>query len=470
MSDNPWSGIERAVAPDGTVASDAPLERGEPREEEYAEPYAPPGVAAAASRGVLWQGDYQTLDDGMCRHVRLQSRALYNLGVATRLVSISHGIRIGRRPNHSPLDLPPGYYMAAEDLLDPTVRSVVEPLTRQTIGTPDVVVRQAPYSSAHQLLEQAIPRDARIDPDRAAGLLARTIAYLPWERSVLEPEYAAALSRFGQVWLQSRRHLEIFSRAGVPRERLMWIPNVYDEQSGPALLGQSGKPIPRGKRFYHIGKWEPRKNQHKLLGAFMLAFKPTDEASLFIKTHPFGRWANYPDGEESLGRWLANPLVQAQGWTHANWSSRIRITDVTYSDDELTDVAHARNNIYVSSGAGEAWDYPAFDAKLAGNRLVYVGFGGPEDYAELERDVRVPWTLAPVHPGYPWGNGACWAEYGVSELADALREAEPPAQRAPCAHLQSFSQMAVARQMADAITQLLGTTLPEWLEQGARRG
>lgn len=469
MSRNPWVGIEQAVLRGEVDSQDVDLVRSEPTAAEYAQGFVNPTTRAAAHRsGVVWYGDYQTLDDGMCRHVRLQARALHDAGVATKLVATSHSIRIGKPPIPDPLQLPPGNYPASEDLLDPGVREVVRPLTMTTISAPDVVIRQAPFATSQQLLMHAIPKYAQVDPKQASAILSRTIVYLPWERSMVTPDYAQALSRFGGVWLQSRRHLDIFAAAGIPTDLLTWIPNVYDADCPPAQLGRSGAPVPQGKHFYHIGKWEPRKNQHALIGAFLLGFKPGENATLFIKTHPFGNWAGYPDGPGSVMHWLSQPEVKARGWTIDTFNQHVRIVDVTYSDHELTERLHKRCNIYVSTGAGEAWDYPAFDAKLAGNRLVYVGFGGPEDYASAG-DQRVLWELGPVHPGYPWGKDAKWAHYSVRALSDALVRAEPAKARVPDPHLERFTQSAVAPLMMEAIAKLLMTTVDGWLDGGARR-
>jgi hypothetical protein len=233
------------------------------------------------------------------------------------------------------------------------------------------------------------------------------------------------------------------------------MPYPYDPATCTIAAPRGTEDVPRDRRFYHIGKWEPRKNQHQLLGAFLIAFSPKARASLTIKTSGFGStWTGYPTVEESVKFWLADERVKAKGWTEASLDRLVRIIDKKISDDDIHKM-HEMNNIYVSSGLGEAWDIPAFEAKLAGNRLVYVGYGGPEDYA-TEEDVGIPHTMGPVHSQYDWEPEAQWAKVNTEDFAEALRQAKPPETRmTPPSYCQRFSYVAVGQKMHDAILSCL---------------
>ena len=184
---------------------------------------------------------------------------------------------------------------------------------------------------------------------------------------------------------------------------------------------------------------------------------PKDKASLFLKISEFGSgWANYPTSEDSVAFWLEDSEVRSRGWTAENFKRLVRIVNKRVSEEDIRKI-HEQNNIYVSSGLGEAWDIPAFDAKKRGNRLVYVGFGGPEDYAEPE-DIRV-WQADgeqdAVHPGYSWEPDAEWAHCSVEELSVKLAEAHPPkVRKLPSKFPSKYGRQAVGELMRKNIREL----------------
>ena len=122
--------------------------------------------------------------------------------------------------------------------------------------------------------------------------------------------------------------------------------------------------------------------------------------------------------------WLEDARVRERGWTLQNLNGRLEMIEGRLEPDQLLKL-HFQNNIYVSSGHGEAWCLPAFDAKCAGNRLIHIPWGGSADF-DSPSDVRVPYRLEPAHPSYNWGEDARWAEYNVDDLAEALVRAKPP--------------------------------------------
>ena len=125
---------------------------------------------------------------------------------------------------------------------------------------------------------------------------------------------------------------------------------------------------------------------------------------------------------------------------------------------------HLENNIYVSASHGEAWGLPAYDAKLAGNRLVYVAWGGVCDFA-ADEDIAVPCELEPVHGSYRWEHGARWAGYQLSDLVEGLQRARLPESFArPAGFEEKFSMRAVGEKMrilVDAATPRISSLPPE---------
>lgn len=433
--------------PDGTT-------RLEPTAAELLDGDAAPGRDPDYPVALLYMADHETLDDGLCRQARTHAAALAAAGCPLRLQTISNRVRHGDYW-HQP---------AGDDFLDPTVLAQVQPLRRKTIGRAGIVLHHIVLSSAGVLEYLLVPHHMRGYPEAVDSLLSRTIVYSPYEADRLPKGVSELLSRCGQVWVQCNANLRAFLRSGVPESKVWVVPNAYDPPTEPAPL----PPVPQGKVFYHIGKWEPRKNQHQMIGAFMHAYGPTDPALLFLKTSGFGQWESYPgDAGSSIAAWLMNPTVQAKGWTTANVPKRIIVHTRQFTDREIARL-HGACNIYVTMSHAEGWDYPAFDALVAGNNLIHVGNGGSEDYAQKEWAWSVPYEIKPVDPGYierlGWHPDARWAEPGFPDMVKAFREAAPPAERVHRLELDRYRASNIGKLMLGLVEQLARERSPKLYE------
>lgn len=231
------------------------------------------------------------------------------------------------------------------------------------------------------------------------------------------PDRAAIelMKKFGQVWVPCTRNFQVLMQHGVTNVRVVPHPMPQDRRYDLAGAKQRANKNGHGKYvFYNIGKWEPRKNHLGLMRAFLRMHGPAmNGAVLMIKTSRYGDYAGYPKTpEEALSIALQDQRVKDFGWTleyakkHVLWNTKFM------SEDEIVGF-HGFGDCYVSASHGEAWDMPAFDALVAGSRIVHVGFGGTEDYA-----YSALWNgeTEPAHPGYRWGM-ARWAKVDEDALS-----------------------------------------------------
>lgn len=410
-----------------------------PTEAELESHYVAPGESALLPVGIVYHGDWKTYADGMSRHVREQSLTLSQSGLPVWLQNF-------------------GLFAKLETELHPDVIEQVGHLRFTTMSEVAVAIHQMVLSSSQLLRSVVLPAGARLssieDEDRVYEC---TVVYTSWERDRVFPQIVEILNRCGQIWVPCEANRRAFEMSGVMPDKLYVMPYPYDPSTHPATkipVPRGREEVPDGKRFYNIGKWEPRKNQHGLIGAFLCAFTPKDRASLQVKTYGWGEWEGYPSLDQSMAQWASDERVRANGWTEEKMNRRVRIIADKVSEERITEL-HRTNNIYVSAAFGEAWDIPAFDAKCAGNRLVYVGFGGPEDYAQ-DDDVLIEHGMGPVHATYGWEPEAQWAAYSEEQLADALRRAQPPTRRThPRDFYNRFSRSAVGPKMRAAMRELV---------------
>lgn len=427
------SGLDQELFDEDLRNSTQPM----PTEQELQSSYVAPGRSAQLQWSVCYHAYWKNESDGMARHARNQVRALASTGLPVRLQSM-------------------GQRVILNEELAPEVKDLLY-LEGISSSYTAISVKQFIFDTPDMLREAICPVGIRnsVNEDAVDRILRSTIVYTSWERDVIHRQFVQELNKLGQVWVPCEANRKAFAISGVNPDRLKVVPYTFDPNDHAIAAPRGFDSVPDGKRFYHIGKWEPRKNQHRLLGAFLLAFTPKDKASLFIKTSGFGLpWANYPTYEESLDYWLSDPRVVENSWDSDKLDRLVRVVSDKVSSDDLNQI-HKRNNIYVSSGLGEAWDLPAFDAKMAGNRLVYVGYGGPDDFAE-EEDVKVSWDeMTDVHPGYLWEPNARWASVSVEALASALKQALPVEERlVPRDYCRRFSHHSVAQIMERNLREL----------------
>jgi glycosyltransferase involved in cell wall biosynthesis len=424
-----------------------PGEARKPTEQELKQAVAAPGRKAMVPLGIMYQGPWTILEDGMCRHVREQSRAL---------------------AMHAPVNLTAvGPIPLLDHENDAEVLATSGYLQNVHCSRYACAIRQLVFLTPEYLRNVVCPGGGRLSgPEDEERVWQGTIVYTSWERDRVAQHFVEDLSKLGEVWVPCEANRVAFISSGVPAAKVRVIPYPYDPATH--LTTQIPSPrgseeVPRGRRFYTIGKWEPRKGQHELIGAFLQAFTPKDRACLTIKTFGWGNWKGYLTPKESARYWISQPSVKQGGWTPKMFDRLIRFIDAKLTDAEIAEL-HAKNNIYVSASHGEAWDIPAFDARCAGNSLVYVGYGGSEDYTRDDNKhfVRVPYSMGPVHAGYGWEAGAQWGDYTVADLASALRKARPPERRIhPEDFAGRFSRHVVGRKMKEAITSMLEARDPQ---------
>jgi glycosyltransferase involved in cell wall biosynthesis len=410
-----------------------------PTEEELKDEVAAPGEPHLLPIGVRYQGEWREHADGLAKAVREHTQALA-------------------------MYLPVGleHVQAARSFLDhdlhPDVKRDVGYMPHLMFRSTAVAVRQFVFTKADWIRRITLPASGRIvDPEDEDRILKSTIVFTSWERDRVHDSLILELKRIGELWVPCQANWRAFVQSGLSEEQVQVVPHPYHPPTHPASQipwPRGSESVPDGRRFYHIGKWEPRKNQHGLVGAFLRAFTPKDKVSLLIKTHGWGFWDDYPPPEESLEFWAEDEQVVENGWTRERIKQRLRILIETLSDDEIADL-HRQNNIYVSPSHGEAWDMPAFDALCAGNSMVHVGYGGTEDYAHLAQDhstvVQIPYVMGSVHEAYGWERRAKWAEYELGDLIGALREAQSPTRRIHPPKFAQFSRVHVGRKMSERV-------------------
>jgi len=407
------------------------------------------------ARGVLYQAAWEHPFDGFQEHARRIARALANAGVPVHLRSIA-----------------PTYRVATPGSEEERVEATVSDLTNASISVyAATVIQVIPHKDVLARLAHPTALAAQVYTDEQwSALLRSRVLYTVYERGPIPASDAACLSKFGQVWVACQRDAAALVEAGLDHDRVRVVPVCFAPDDPMLALRSRGRD--RGPtRFYHVGKWEPRKDARGIILAFMRAFRP-GQAELYLKCLvTIAKFPGYPETpEDAVADALKDASVARNGWTAGQAATWITIQKGIMPASEIPKI-HAWGDVYVSLSHGEGFDMPAFDARLAGNLLVYTPSGGPQDFAGAH-DIRVRPRVEPepAHPGYAWGEEARWLALDVHEAVTALRTADARVQSFPDStpewraealdlgseYMSSFSAREVGRRVRQHLQDLAG--------------
>lgn len=415
-----------------------------PRGENEAE-FAPGGRSASHPYAVLYQGEYETPYDGTAVAVRLHARALASTGIPVFLKSFTgsiideHGaigsVHLGGLPKDVRTEI---------GELDRTSASALVPVVKH------LVVRDADHLRKVIIPQGAIAlSSAGIEGDMAMRqhLFDSTIIYSVWERDRVDPAIAGLLSRVAENWVPCHDNREMLIRSGVPADKVVVIPHPYDPDN-PIIRLRNRQPDLQWRKFYSIGRWEPRKAYAELVEAFLRAFTPQDLAMLTIK-YTGGNWPGYESPTQVLSRMHADESIKARGWSSSAIADRVHLREGRFPRPEILRI-HYKHNIYVCSSHGEAWCLPAFEAALAGNRIAYIDAGGVRDFANATDHALLPVSGAPVPDSYRWERDANWAWVDADFLNYLLTKSTLPTRHERIG-MEKFSLERVGQLMKERI-------------------
>lgn len=393
------------------------------------------GRQADFERGLVLKGPWETYADGFAEHTRRNARALAMSGLPIALRSVSPKIRIA---------------MGEEQEIDEQYRDLLE---RTVSNIEAQIIQVVPTDGSLQLL--TTHKYYSVEEHRFIN--GRKILYTVWERMKgLQDDDLRALKSVGQVWVACQASKDFLVSEGVEEAKVRVFPCPYLPSDPMLAIRSMDKRRASRPSFYHIGKWEPRKEQRNVLGGFLVAFKP-GECVLLVKTSDKAPYfQGYPTSlAVSLQEWLDDPRVKANGWTSDNVGKDVFAVTKRISDRQIQ-LLHQTSDCYVTLARGEGFDMPAFDAKLAGNLMMYTPSGGPQDFSHAE-DVRIePTGLVDAHPFYRWAKGSQYLDYSFDAVVEGYRRAAQKIRDgvSACPDLSAFSADAVGKRMAEAVREL----------------
>jgi glycosyltransferase involved in cell wall biosynthesis len=409
--------------------------------EEISGAYFAQGSAATHEHGVLYQGDYQNESDGTSVAIRLHARALAEAGVPVLLKPFSGLVMTGKGV-YEPL-----HVAGVPD----TVREEIGALTTTSVSKLYPAIRHfvvhKPEDISNRVMRGAT--GGLDDPETLMKLrkatYGATVLYSVWERDRISDAMVREMNRMGDNWVPCEQNAEMLVSCGV--ERVAVIPHPYDVSSQLVKLTKR-KPM-KTKRFYHIGRWEPRKNSTEILRAFFAAFRPGDDVHLTMKFH--GSWEGY----ENINQVLEEITESFPEWSREKIYKHMTPIEGHLRADQIVKL-HFENNIYLAPSCGEAWCLPAFEAKVAGNAVIHTPYGGTADFCD-DNDVALDYTMEDVPLTYGWPAGSRWGAPDIVQLVNVMQDCVAPSEyNRSLDFANKFSMVAVGQLMRKRLVQMFG--------------
>lgn len=300
------------------------------------------------------------------------------------------------------------------------------------------------------VLEAAGIEHVVVDVAAESGSVARredaTLAARIVDRPV-HPITILCMSPFDAATLWLRRGREIFDDRYVigywawELERLpdpwhevalladeLWAPSRYTEQ---ALRAQPFRKVRYLPPLVEIPKF--RRLSRRALGLpakKYLFLYPFDPNSFLARKNPSAAVRafrlGFPEGAAGSGDvrlvLRVNGKTGGPGWEDVTEAiggdARIIIIDGTM-DRARALALMAACDCLVSPHRAEGFGRNIAEAKLLGLRVIATGYSGCVDFLEPEECVR--FSMVPVGDGYPFGDGLCWAEPDIEDVAERMR-------------------------------------------------
>jgi len=398
---------------------------------------------AAYEYGIVYRGHWQTEADGVATAVRRNACAIRRTGLPVFLQGENNTHwNNGAMETVDYSELPIG------------VRREINHLVDLKHGSTVASVRHIlPNLNAVQAV--AIPARGVWTAEALKYLRSTTVIFTALESNVVDPEIVRWMGKVAMVWVPSDANRTWLVQSGMDGEKVKVIPHPIAFRS--PMLGLT-RQLSSTLRFLNIAKWEPRKAQLELIEAFLVAFEPTDDVHITLKSRPFYKLADYPeDPYVAIQTCLLKPGIAERWKSVAQALEHITVVWRHSVEPEQIVQLYREADVYVSAGRSEGYDLPAFDAKVAGLRMIHSGHGGPCTFEQPDSDIRISGgqELVPFNPWYRFGPNAKWSGYRVGELASALREAyqrrSEVCEKFDCA---AFSMDAVGRKMREHLNRV----------------
>eukprot|EP00930_Biecheleria_cincta_P071566 TRINITY_DN59054_c0_g1_i1.p1 TRINITY_DN59054_c0_g1~~TRINITY_DN59054_c0_g1_i1.p1 ORF type:complete len:448 (-),score=79.70 TRINITY_DN59054_c0_g1_i1:4-1347(-) len=250
-------------------------------------------------------------------------------------------------------------------------------------------------------------------PRRTQISIGRTM----YETDRLPKEWVPRISAMDEVWVPSHFAIQQFVSSGVPREKIVVVPEPVDtELFDPSAHKPLDFDIDDSNlfRFLSVFKWEKRKGWDMLLKSYFEEFTKEDPVVLVVKTQAFH---SGDDFHQKLEKHLSDARLATPAGREP---ARVKVLSEDLPLRELPRIYRGAD-AFVLPSRGEGWGRPHVEAMSMGLPVIATNWSGSTEF--LDDDCSLPLGidgLEPVEEGQG-PKGHLWAVPSAKLLRELMR-------------------------------------------------
>lgn len=168
--------------------------------------------------------------------------------------------------------------------------------------------------------------------------------------------------------------------------------------------------IPADYVFLSAGKWEVRKSQNEIVDAFNKAFKPTDNAQLWLSMH---NGFMSPDDLHTQKQAYLNTAMGKAG--------RIKFVGPFDKQDGVARIMNM-SSCGVFPSKAEGWGLETLEMMACGKPVIVTDYAGHTEFCNKENSTLIPVTeTEPAYDGRWFFKQGNWAKINNDALVESMR-------------------------------------------------
>lgn len=283
-------------------------------------------------------------------------RVLYRGGIATRSSygQVCHDYLMALHLAGVPFDV------------DPISDADTENLPARYAPLLDHLAPEAPFAQGREYTHVIVHTDPNL-PQRFLDDVpfgVKKILLTTWEADRIHKREARIVNEyFDALIVPARFNVDLAAQAGIDN-RVYCIPHAFDPVWYDHWNMRDAKSTDT-YTFYNISTWTPRKNPLAPILAYLAEFRPDENVCFKHVTNDYKR-------DDILNLMYSGAVRKAPKLEILGVPNRL-------TDGEMRDL-HRTSDCFVTLSRGEAFNLGAFEASLAGNVVVSIGWGGAVEY------------------------------------------------------------------------------------------
>ena len=232
----------------------------------------------------------------------------------------------------------------------------------------------------------------------------KKIGYTFFELDRFNQVEMAHLNSMDEVWVATEWAKQVLAANGVNRPAKVLPLGVDPKIFAPVNYK------PDNYIFFSAGKWEIRKSQDEIVGAFNAGFTPANSVELWLSMHNQFHTLEFMTAKKK--EYLATPMGVA---------GKIKIVGPFNTQKDLARIMNM-TSCGVFPSKAEGWGLETLEMMACGKPVIVTDYAGHTEFCDKSNSTLIPVDkLVPAYDGKWFFNQGNWGSFNQSDLIEAMR-------------------------------------------------